>query len=257
MKRCLALFALALAAAAPAVAATAIPAFENSPATVSPRWTTCFVLDRTAGKKWVSDIYEGSQPVSEAAWLEYVRSKFGPSADLAGACVAEDTREDAIWRHAVLTDEDPVRPVEIVEVADWAPASARKIDASGRPLETVDAMAMADVPEPLVAAPGPAAVLAMVQPAVLNGVRTADEAEFQRQYADYQRRLAEQQRQVEAFKQAQADIARRKEEQRLAAAKAVAAYAVQMHAHDDAIRRHDAEVARYEAKIATTASFNR
>jgi hypothetical protein len=255
MKRYIALLALGLAAAAPAAAA-GIPAFENSTALDSPRWTTCFVLDRAAGKKWVSDIYEGSRPVDQAAWLQYVRSKFGPSADLAGACVAEDSREDAIWRRAVLTDEDPVRPVEIVEVADWAPTSARRIEFAAA-VDTEQSIALADVSEPAVAPPVSAPALAMVQPAVLNATRIADEAEFQRKYADYERRLAEQQRQVEAYKLAQADVARRKEEQRLAAAKAVAAYAVQVHVHDEVIRRHDDEVARYQAKLATTASLNR
>lgn len=254
MKRYLALLALCLAAAAPAAAA-GIPAFENGTALDSPRWTTCFVLDRAAGKKWVSDVYEGSRPVDQAAWLQYVRSKFGPSADVAGACVAEDTKEDAIWRRAVLTDEDPIRPVEIVEVADWAPTSARRIEFAAAVDQ--ESFALASIAEPPVAAPASAPTLAMVQPAIVHGARIADEAEFQRQYADYERRLAEQQRQVEAYRKAQADVARRKQEQRLAAAKAVAAYAVQMHAHDEVIRRHDDEVARYQAKVATTASLNR
>jgi hypothetical protein len=249
MKRHLALLALGLAAMTPAAAA-GIPAFETSSISGSPRWTTCFVLDRAAGKKWVSDIYEGSEPVDQAAWIQFVRSKFGPSADLAGGCVVEDTREDAIWRRAVLTDEDPARPVAIVEVADWAPHSALRV-AFAAIVDTEEPVGLADVAEPAIAAP---VAVAMVQPAVLNAARIADEAEFQRQYADYQRRLSQQQREVEAYKQAQADVARRKEEQRLAAARAVAAYAVQMHVHNDVVRRHDDEVARYEAKLATTST---
>jgi hypothetical protein len=249
MKRHLALLALGLAAMTPAAAA-GIPAFETSSISGSPRWTTCFVLDRAAGKKWVSDIYEGSEPVDQAAWIQFVRSKFGPSADQAGACVVEDTREDAIWRRAVLTDEDPVRPVEVVEVADWAPHSALRV-AFAAIVYTEEQVGLADVAEPAIAAP---VAVAMVQPAVLNAARIADEAEFQRQYADYQRRLAQQQREVEAYKRAQADVARRKEEQRLAAARAVAAYAVQMHAHDEVVRRHDDELGRYEAKVATTST---
>jgi hypothetical protein len=249
---------LGLAAACP-VAAESAPALESAVTLDSPQWTTCFVLDRAAGKKWVSGIFEGSaaRPVDEAAWIQYVRSKFAPSADIAGGCSVETTREDALWRHAVFTDEDPLRPTFIVAVADWSPPFERRVDFQ-EPSPDLDAVAVAEESDLAIEPPASASVVAEAttqQPVALHGARIADEAEFQRQYAEYQARLAEQQRQVEAFNQAQLEVARRKEQQRLAAAKAVAAYAVELHAHEEAVRRHDADAA--QARIVTTAAVER
>ena len=248
MRRHFALMLLGLSVAFPAAAESA-PALTIRSIIDTPQWTTCFVLDRAAGKKWVSGIFEGSatRPINAVAWVQYVRSKFGPSPDLAGACVVDVTREDAIWRHAVFTDEDPAHPTAIVEVADWAPDFERRV-AIPEPSGDLDTIALAEAPEPVSEAPAPVVADAETRPVF----RIADEAEFQRQFAQYQLQLAEQQRQVEAFKQAQVAVARRKEAQRLAAAKAVAAYAVELHAHEETIRRHDAEIARYQAQLATT-----
>jgi hypothetical protein len=260
MTRHFALMLLGLVAAVPATAET-MPALENAATLNTPQWTTCFVLDRAAGKKWVSGIFEGSaaRPVDEAAWIQYVRSKFAPSADIAGGCSVETTREDALWRHAVFTDEDPLRPTFIVAVADWSPPFERRVDFQ-EPSPDLDAVAVAEESDLAIEPPASASVVAEAttqQPVALHGARIADEAEFQRQYAEYQARLAEQQRQVEAFNQAQLEVARRKEQQRLAAAKAVAAYAVELHAHEEVVRRHDADAARRQATIATTAAVER
>jgi hypothetical protein len=260
MTRHLALMLLGFATAVPAVAESA-PALENAATLDTPQWTTCFVLDRAAAKKWVSAVFEGSaaRPVDDAAWIQYVRSKFGPSADIAGGCSVETTREDALWRHAVFTDEDPLRPTFIVAVAEWSPPFERRVDLQ-EPSADLDAVAVAEVSEPAIEQPAPAPVVAEAttqQPVALHGARIADEAEFQRQYAEYQARLAEQKRQVEAFNQTQLDVARRREQQRLAAAKAVAAYAIELHAHEEVVRRHAADAARYQATIATTAAVER
>jgi hypothetical protein len=245
---------LGLVVAVPAAAESAL----MPPATTSlegPRWTTCFLLDRASGKKWVSGIFEtpAARPVDEAGWLRYLRVRFSPSADTVGGCNVEESREDAIWRHAVLTDEDPLHPAAVIEIADWAPESARRV-AFAATADTTETVALAEVSEPIAVAPEPPPVTAVAQPAVLHATRIADESEFQRQYAEYERRLAEQRHQVDAFRQAQTDIARRKEEQRLAAAKALAVYARQRQAHDDIVRRHDAEVARYRTQLATAST---
>ena len=76
------------------------------------------------------------------------------------------------------------------------------------------------------------------------------EAEFQLKQADYEAKLAEQQRQVDAFNQANADIARKKAEQIAAAKAAEDAFRKEQEAHAELMRQHEAEVAKYESELA-------
>jgi len=76
------------------------------------------------------------------------------------------------------------------------------------------------------------------------------EAEFQRKQADYEARLAEQKRQVEEFNQANADIAKRKADQAVAASAALDAFRKQQEAHAELIRQHEGELAKYESELA-------
>ncbi|HEX6073188.1 MAG TPA: hypothetical protein VFY95_09300, partial [Sphingomicrobium sp.] len=198
---------LGLAAAVPAAAESG-PMPPGITSLDGPRWTTCFLLDRASGEKWVSGIFEApaARPVDEAGWLRQLRARFSLSADTVGGCSVEESRDDAIWRHAVLTDEDPLHPAAIIEVADWVPESARRI-AFAATAETTEPIAFAEALEPVAVAQEPQPATLVAQPAALPTTRFADESEFQRQYAEYERRLAEQKRQVEAFRQAQTDVA--------------------------------------------------
>lgn len=222
-------------------AAAALAVLLASPAVADTRWVVCSASDPASNRIWVSDVYEDPgasvRDGQDRGWANHVRSKFQLPSALSGSCSVEETREDALWRHAVLTDQDPVRPVTIVELSDWQPEFGRKADmrVAELPPETLE-LASLDTND---MAPAVAA-----QTAVEQGARIGDEAEFQRQYAEYQRRLADQQRAVEAWRQAQADLALRQKRQQLAAASAVAAYAQQA-------RAHDAEVTRYRMQLAT------
>jgi hypothetical protein len=228
-----ALAALWLAAPASAAEPIALPA--------SPHWVVCSASAPASNRKWVSDVYEdfGARvgDGQDRGWAAHVRSKFQVSRPLSASCSAEDTREDAIWRHAVLTDPDPIRPATIVEVADWNPDFGRKADmrVAELPAEGVELASLGtnDVPAPVAR-----------QAPQTPGPRIADGAEFERRNAEYQQRLADQQREVEAYRLAQADVAQRKERQHLAAANAVATYAQQ-------VQSHDADLARYRARLAT------
>jgi hypothetical protein len=76
------------------------------------------------------------------------------------------------------------------------------------------------------------------------------DAKFAADKAEYEKKLAEQQKQVDDFKRAQDEIARKKQEQKLAAERAAVDYQRQLEAHAQTIRNQQLE---YQKEIARPA----
>lgn len=76
------------------------------------------------------------------------------------------------------------------------------------------------------------------------------DAKFAADKAEYEKKLAEQKKQVDGFKRARDDVARRKQEQKLAAERATADYQRQLEAHAQTVRNQQLEYQKQIAKPA-------
>lgn len=76
------------------------------------------------------------------------------------------------------------------------------------------------------------------------------DAKYEADMAEYRKKLADQQKQVDAFKQAHDDVARKKREQKLAAERAAADYQRQLEAHAQSVRNQQLE---YQKELARPA----
>lgn len=76
------------------------------------------------------------------------------------------------------------------------------------------------------------------------------DAKYEADMAEYKKQLADQQKQVEAYRQAQDEVARKKDEQKLAAERAAADYQKQLEAHAQTVRNQQAE---YQKELARPA----
>jgi hypothetical protein len=76
------------------------------------------------------------------------------------------------------------------------------------------------------------------------------DAKYDADMAEYKKQLSDQQKQVEAYKRAQEDVARKKDEQKIAAEGAAADYQKQLEAHAQTVRDQQAEYQKELAKPA-------
>ena len=80
------------------------------------------------------------------------------------------------------------------------------------------------------------------------------DAKFAADKAEYEKKLAEQQSQVDAYKRAQDEVARKKQEQKLGAERAAADYQRQLDAHAETVRNQQLEYQKEVAKPAGVAN---
>src|SRR4029079_11576692 len=80
------------------------------------------------------------------------------------------------------------------------------------------------------------------------------DAKFAADKAEYEKKLAEQQKQVDDFRRAQDEGARKKEEQKLAAERAAADYQRQLEAHAQSVRNQQLEYQKEVARPAGVAN---
>ena len=78
------------------------------------------------------------------------------------------------------------------------------------------------------------------------------DAKFAAEKAEYENKLAQQQKQVDDFKRAQDEVARKKQEQKLAAEQAAAAHQRQLEAHAQTVRNQQLE---YQKEVARPAGI--
>ena len=76
------------------------------------------------------------------------------------------------------------------------------------------------------------------------------DAKYAAEMAEYNKKLAEQRKQVDDFKRAEDELARKKQEQKLAAERAAADYQKQLAAHEQTVRNQQAE---YQKEVARPA----
>ncbi|NUT01532.1 MAG: hypothetical protein HOP96_11205 [Sphingomonas sp.] len=141
---------------------------------------------------------------------------------------------------------------DIGRAQDWRPDAKAGVvgvsDWSGRVSSVVEAE-----PEPEADAPSPrkseeaASSDAPRRPKMTNA--EAD-AKYEADMAEYNKKLAEQQKQVADFKRAEDEVARKKQEQKLAAERAAADYQRQLEAHAQTVRNQQLE---YEKEVARPA----
>ena len=142
--------------------------------------------------------------------------------------------------------------LDTTSIQDWRPTNAGVLgveDWSGRP----SAGAVEAEVEPEAASPSPReaeATSADTTPRRHKMTNAEADAKFAADKAEYEKKLAEQQRQVDDFKRAQDEIARKKQEQKLAAEQAAADYQKQLAAHAETVRNQQLEYQKELAKPA-------
>jgi hypothetical protein len=138
-------------------------------------------------------------------------------------------------------------------IQDWRPKDAGVVavsDWSGRPsagAAEVEAEPEADKPAPRKAEQEASAADTPKRHRMTNA--EAD-AKFAKDKAEYEKKLAEQQSQVDDYKRAQDEVARKKQEQKLAAEQAAADYQKQLAAHAETVRNQQLEYQKQLAKPA-------
>lgn len=144
--------------------------------------------------------------------------------------------------------------LDTTSIQDWRPTKAGVLgisDWSGRPSAgAAEAEAEAEKPSPRRSEES-ASDSAPTRHKMTNA--EAD-AKFAADKAEYEKKLAEQQKQVDAYKQAQDDVARKKQEQKLQAERAAADYQRQLEAHAETVRNQQLEYQKEVAKPAGVAN---
>ena len=167
------------------------------------------------------------------------------------SCFATTSRDHALaWFGKYGKDHDfgraqgwrPSSKAGVIGVSDW----------SGRPVggavEAEEAKAEVETDRP--SARNSENSVTLSAPARHKMTNAEADAKFAADKAEYDKKLAEQQKQVDAFKQAQGDIARKKQEQKLAAERAAADYQKQLEAHAQTVRNQQLD---YQKEVARPA----
>ena len=163
-------------------------------------------------------------------------------------CWVSTSRDTA---RAWFTKMSADRRYEFTRLQDWRPRNAGVLaveDWSGNPSGgVVEAEADADRP-----ASGKAEEEASsdATPKPHKMTNAEADAKFAKEKAEDEKKLAEQQSQVEEYKRAQDDVARKTQEQKLAAERAAADYQRQLAAHADTVRNQQLE---YQKELARPA----
>lgn len=144
------------------------------------------------------------------------------------------------------------RDYDIGRARDWRPDGKGGVigvsDWSGRSSSVVEAQ-----PEPEAAAPSPRKAEETASDSAPRRSKMTNaeaDAKFAADKAEYDKKLAEQQKQVDDFKRAQDDIARKKQEQRAAAERAATDYQRQLEAHAQTVRNQQLD---YQKEVARPA----
>ena len=147
--------------------------------------------------------------------------------------------------------------LDTTRIQDWRPVKAGVLgveDWSGRPSANAAVEAeperQADKPSPRKAQEAGSDNT----PSRHKMTNAEADAKFAADKAEYEKKLAEQQRQVDDFKRAQDEVARKKQEQKLAAERAAADYQRQLEAHAQTIRNQQLEYQKEVARPAGVAN---
>lgn len=142
---------------------------------------------------------------------------------------------------------------DIGRAQDWRPDSKAGVvavnDWSGRPVAGgAEAEAEPEVDEP---SPSKSEETASDETPKRHKMTNAEaDAKFAADKAEYEKKLAEQQKQVDDYKRAQDEVARKKQEQKLQAERAASDYQKQLDAHAEAVRTQQLE---YQKEVARPA----
>jgi hypothetical protein len=143
--------------------------------------------------------------------------------------------------------------LDTARIQDWRPVKAGVLaieDWSGRP--SANAAVEAE-PEPEADKPSPRKSQEAGSdntPSRHKMTNAEADAKFAADKAEYEKKLAEQQKQVDDFKRAQDEVARKKQEQKLAAERAATDYQRQLEAHAQTVRNQQLEYQKEVAKPA-------
>jgi hypothetical protein len=140
-------------------------------------------------------------------------------------------------------------------IQDWRPKDAGVVgvsDWSGRPSASAEADAEPETDKPSSRKTEEAA--SDSAPARHKMTNAEADAKFAADKAEYQKKLAEQQKQVDDYKRAQDEVARKTQEQKLAAEQAAADYQRQLEAHAQTVRNQQLEYQKEVARPAGVAN---
>lgn len=160
--------------------------------------------------------------------------------DHALAVVAKLRARDYIkFEGSLVSDWRPDSRAGVVAVSDW----------SGNPVGGALSSEVAeedDRPSPNI----PDNSVTVSAPARHKMTNAEADAKYAADMVEYNKQLGEQQKQVDAFKQAQDDVARKKEQQKLQAEQAAADYQRQLEAHAQTVRNQQLEYQKEFARPA-------
>lgn len=144
---------------------------------------------------------------------------------------------------------------DFTRIHDWRPKKAGVLaveDWSGNPTGGADAKAEAesDTPSPR----RPEETASDIPPRRPKMTNAEADAKYEADMAEYNRKLAEQRKQVDDFKRAEDEVARKKQEQKLAAERAAADYQRQLETHAQTVRNQQLEYQKELARPAGVAS---
>jgi len=148
----------------------------------------------------------------------------------ARAWLKMDTSSIADWRP---------RNADVVAVSDWSG------NPSGGALEA-EAGADAETPSPRRSEES----VSSSSPTRHKMTNAEADAKYEAEMAEYSKKLAEQKKQVEDFKRAEDEVARKKQEQKLAAERAAADYQHQLEGHAQTVRNQQLEYQKQVTKPA-------
>lgn len=147
--------------------------------------------------------------------------------------------------------------LDTTSIRDWRPTKAGVIaveDWSGRPSAAGGAEAEPDAGANEPSSRGTEQRTSIDTPRRPKMTNAEADAKYEADMAEYNKKLAEQRKQVEDFKRAEDEVARRKQEQKLAAERAAADYQRQLEAHAQAVRDQQLEYQREIARPAGVAN---
>ena len=170
---------------------------------------------------------------------------FAEEWDSHSQCFVTTSRDHALAHVATFSRSNKV---DQSRIQDWSPKNAGVLaiqDWSGRPSATPIETAETEQKTDERSSREEAAPKPPTRPKMSNA--EAD-AKYEADMAEYRKKLEAQQKQVADFKQAQDDVARKKQEQKLAAERAAADYQRQLAAHADTVRNQQLEYQKQVAK---------
>ena len=225
-------------------------AFALGTSELGPGFLICSSQDSSSGRTivYVGEPIHGADsdiPEFKRAFVDEVEKRYGIHLPYSG-CATAETRKQAKEGFDYAT-EYPTRHNAAVVIVKWSGDRGQDWSSGADEPSEERQQAKAASTSSEDSAAEAASAGSSHRPKMTNA--EAD-AKFAADKAQYEKKLAEQQKQVDDFKRAQDEVARKKQEQKLAAEQAAADYQRQLEAHTQTVRHQQLEYQKQAAKPA-------